>query len=83
MRHYLTKEHRARITAPGWDAKITYWDHDMAMFQMHGRSCALLRQGSGYIPTIDREPLCDDPQIPDTALAYIWRAVHNPNHTQP
>jgi hypothetical protein len=40
MRHYLTKEHRARITAPGWDAKITYWDHDMAMFQMHGRSCA-------------------------------------------
>jgi hypothetical protein len=83
MRHYLTNEHKARVTAPGWDARILTWHRDGAEFILHKRYCSLIRHGSGFIPTLNCEPLCDQPQIPDTALAYIWRAVHNPNHTQP
>lgn len=75
--HYLTNRHKARITAPGWDATIRDWHRNGAMFILRGRSCALVRQGSGFIPTLDRSPLCASPQNPDTALAYIWRAVHN------
>jgi hypothetical protein len=77
MRHYLKPEHKARITAPGWDARILHWSPDGAAFQLHGRSCALFRHNSGFIPTIDRKPLCNQPQNPDAALAIIWRAVHN------
>jgi hypothetical protein len=83
MRHYLNNEHFARVTAPGWEANILDWHRDGAAFRLFGEDCALVRQGDGFIPTIDRKPLCDQPQIPDSALAYIWRAVHNPNHTQP
>ncbi len=77
MRHYLTSQHRARIVAPGWDAQILIWRPDGATFILHGRSCALVRQGNGFVPTFDRKPLSAQPEYPDAALAIIWRAVHN------
>ena len=83
MRHHLTNQHFARVTAPGWEANILDWHRDGAAFRFRGEDCALVRQVDGFIPTLNGKPLCDNPQIPDTALAYIWRAVHNPNHTQP
>jgi hypothetical protein len=82
MRHYLTNQHRARVTAPGWEAQILDWDKNGAAFRFRGRTCLLIRRGHGFIPYASSKPLCDNPQIPDTALAYIWRAVHNPNHTE-
>ena len=76
MRHYLTNQHFARITAPGWDAQILEWHRNEATFMFRGRVCLLLRRGNGFIPYAFGQPLCDNPQTPDTALAYIWRAVH-------
>jgi hypothetical protein len=77
MKSYLTNQHRARIVAPGWDARILHWSPDGAAFQLHGRSCALVRQGNGFIPTLDRKPISDKPEYQDACLAIIWRAVHN------
>ena len=77
MRTFLTAEHRARVTAPGWDARILHWSPDGAAFQLHGINCALIRQGNGFVPIVDRKPLSAKPEYPDAALAIIWRAVHN------
>jgi hypothetical protein len=77
MRTHLTAEHYARITAPGWDAVPYFWSREQADFSLHGRHCSLVRQGSGFIPTLDRKPLSEIPEYPDAALAIIWRAVHN------
>jgi hypothetical protein len=82
MRTHLTNQHFARVTAPGWEANILDWHRDGAAFRLFGVDCALVRLGNGFMPYAFGQPLCDQPQIQDTALAYIWRAVHNPNHTE-
>jgi hypothetical protein len=76
MKSYLTNEHRAQIVAPGWDAQILDWHRDGATFIAHGITCALVRLGNGFMPYALGQPLSAKPEIPDTALSCIWRAVH-------
>jgi hypothetical protein len=73
MRTFLERQHRQRLQSLGWGAQVHDFSAIGCAFRMRGMEYALIRSGSGFMPTCGKMPIWHQPEYPDAALAVIYR----------
>jgi hypothetical protein len=73
MKTFLERQHRARLSEPGWDAQVSDFHSNGCAFRFCGRNYSLVRSGDGFNVYCGTELIWPEPTYPDAALAHVWR----------
>jgi hypothetical protein len=73
MKTFLERQHRVRLSEPGWDAQISDFHSNGCAFRFCGRNYSLARSGNGFIIRCNGESIWHEPTYPDAAFGIIWR----------
>lgn len=73
MKTFLERQHRQRLSEPGWDARVHSFHATGCSFRFCGREYSLTRSGDGFAVLCDGKSIWHEPTYPDAALGIIWR----------